>query len=394
MLLDTEFPPDIRVENEAQSLLAAGHEVHILCYMFASGKQAENYNGINIHRVRIPRQIAKKSLGLINQLPFYKWFWKRSINNLLNTNKFDAVHFHDLPLCCLISSLKENKQLQMVADMHENYPYLVAEQPYMNSWFGKTFLSKKIWFANEKKWLLQADHILCVAPEMKTRLDQVLNHSKDISIVPNTLNFNTFVKSQTPLPNLSERFENRFVVSFIGGIDAVRGIEYLIEAAEILSNQIPELTVLIVGEGQSLELLKAKAAQTSIPQNIVFEGFKPSKYMQAYIEISQICVIPHIRSVQTDNSSPNKLFQYMYFGKPVISSNCISLEKLILAENCGLIFNDRQSKDLADKILLLYQKPELIQQLGANGHEAVMKKYNWAATSLGLLKVYEPKNPN
>jgi hypothetical protein len=50
MLLDTEFPPDIRVENEAQSLLDAGHEVHILSYNFGSKTETEIYKGIHIHR--------------------------------------------------------------------------------------------------------------------------------------------------------------------------------------------------------------------------------------------------------------------------------------------------------------------------------------------------------
>lgn len=45
MLLDTEFPPDIRVENEAQSLIDAGHEVHILSYNFDSKTSSEVFKG-------------------------------------------------------------------------------------------------------------------------------------------------------------------------------------------------------------------------------------------------------------------------------------------------------------------------------------------------------------
>jgi len=79
----------------------------------------------------------------------------------------------------------------------------------------------------------------------------------------------------------------------------------------------------------------------------------------------------------------------MYFGKPVISSNCKSLEKLILAENCGLIFMDRNSEDLAEKIIKLYSDENLRITLGENGNKSVMSKYNWAATSAGLLKLYD-----
>lgn len=388
MLLDTEFPPDIRVENEAQSLLDAGHEVHILSYNFGSRSTKETYKGIQIHRFNIAKQLAKKSLGLLNQFPLYRWIWQREVQKMLHTQPFDAVHIHDLPLCCLIDGIKLNYKVRVTADMHENYPYLVSEQPYMNSLFGRVVLSKKIWFTKEKVWLEKADNIICVAEEMKVRLEAVLHKSDNIKIVPNTLNFKTFVATQKPLPELKERFKNRFVVSFIGGIDAVRGIDYLLDAAHEIGDKIPELLVLLVGEGNTLASLREKAIQLNLNEKVVFEGFKPSMNMQAYIESSDICVIPHVRSEQTDNSSPNKLFQYMYFSKPVISSNCKSLEKLILQENCGLIFRDRDSHHLAEQIIELYKNNDLRKQLGENGHKSVMNKYNWEATSSALRELY------
>jgi len=388
MLLDTEFPPDIRVENEAQSLIDAGHEVHILSYNFGSKQKYEVFKGIHIHRFTIAKQLAKKMLGLLNQFPLYRWIWMREVTKVLNSNVFNAIHIHDLPLCCLIKSIKQNHKIIITADMHENYPYLVAEQPYMNALFGRTFLSKSVWFKKEKVWLPKADNIICVAEEMKSRLALVLNKSENITIVPNTLNFRTFVASQKPVPELKDRFKDRFLVSFIGGIDAVRGIEYLLEAASVIGTKLPELVVLLVGEGNTLDLLREKASQLNLNEKVVFEGFKPSSNMQAYIEISDICVIPHVRSEQTDNSSPNKLFQYMYFGKPVISSNCKSLEKLILKEDCGLIFRDRDSHHLAEQVLKLYSDSDLRKRLGENGHKSVMSKYNWEATSAGLLKLY------
>jgi glycosyltransferase involved in cell wall biosynthesis len=388
MLLDSEFPPDIRVENEAQSLLAAGHSVHILCYSYGSGIANEFWSGIHIHRIPIRKQIAKKMLGLMNQIPLFRSIWIKQVRKIMKGIPFDAVHIHDLPLCSLTEIIQRDFNVKVTADMHENYPYLVAEQPYMNSFPGNFLLSKKVWVTNEKKWLKSADRILCVAEEMKNRLESVLDAPSKISVVPNTLNFNTFIRSQKPNPGLSDRFKNRFIVSFIGGIDSVRGIDYLLEAAGILANQIPELLVLIVGDGRILSELKEKSISMNLGDIVEFEGFKPSSLMQSYIELSDICVIPHVRSEQTDNSSPNKLFQYMYFSKPVVSSNCVSLEKIILKEECGLIFHDRDSNDLAAKINVLYDDPALRNKLGTNGHLAVMEKYNWEATSGPLLSVY------
>ncbi len=388
MLLDNEFPPDIRVENEALSLIKAGHEVHILSYNHGRRLPYELYLGIHVHRFDIHRQVAKKMLGLIHQVPLYKLIWGSQAKKMLGKTSFEAVHIHDLPLCFLANVIRKRFNIPVTADMHENYPYLVAEQPFMNSWFGKLFLSKKIWLRREKQWLESADHIICVATEMGDRLRQVLGEHCEITIVPNTLGFDAFAKMQVNVEGLKERFDHQFNVVYIGGIDTMRGIDVLIRAGSIIAGKIPVLKIILVGSGKIIPELEALSTSLDMEKHVVFEGWKPSSSVQSYIELSDVCVIPHLKTVQTDNSSPNKLFQYMYFGKPVISSNCRSLEKIIAQERCGLIFEDRNPADLADKLLLLYHNTDLKHSLGRNGYQAVMNTYNWDATSKGLLKIY------
>jgi len=392
MLLDNEFPPDVRVESEANSLIKQGHSVTILSYNFGHKLVEENYNGIQVKRFRINKQITKKALGLIHRLPLYRLIWRYQTNKMLTSEQFDAVHIHDLPLCINAKYIRNKFKIRVVADMHENYPYLVAEQPYMNTLFAKLFLSKKKWFQKEKEWLLQTSEIVCVADEMKARLSKVLDYKVNIHVVPNTLNFDTFLSSQKPVVGLSEKFTKCFKVVYIGGIDPVRGLEFLIEATAKLINRIPFLKVIIVGDGVSTSVLKNLVVSYKIENFVIFEGWQPSYNVQAYIEIADVCVIPHIKSEQTDNSSPNKLFQYMYFKKPVISSNCVSLENIINQQKCGLIFEDRNSDDLALKILEFYNNPQLKEELGNNGFDAVNSKYNWDATVKNLFTVYQDKN--
>lgn len=388
MLLDNEFPPDVRVESEANSLIKKGHSVTILSYNFGGKLASENYKGIQIKRFRINKQLSKKALGFIHRLPLYQLIWKYQINRIFRSELFDAVHIHDLPLCINSKHIRNKFNVKVVADMHENYPYLVAEQPYMNTLFAKLFLSKKKWFQKEKEWLLETSEIVCVADEMKARLNKVLDNKVNINVVPNTLNFDTFLSTQKPVLGLNEKFANYFKVVYIGGFDPVRGLEYLIEATLKLVDKIPNLKIILVGDGVSSGILNDMVINHKIENFISFEGWQPNYNVQAYIEIADVCVIPHIKSEQTDNSSPNKLFQYMYFKKPVISSNCVSLENLIKQQQCGLIFENRNSNDLAKKILELYYNPQLIEELGNNGFKSVNSKYNWDATVRDLFKVY------
>jgi len=387
MLLDRDFPPDIRVQNEAISLIKEGHIIHLLCYDFGVKESYEVFKGIHIHRFRIHEQLTKKSLGLIFMFPLFREIWRHKVFQFINQHAIDAIHIHDLPLTILTKELKK-KGFKVVADMHENYPYMVAEQSYMNTTLGKKVFSKQKWFQKEKEWLNAADQIICVAPEMKSRLQAVLNSSKSISVVPNTYSFNSFGAEQVKWPQLINRFTGKYIVSYIGGFDPARGIHLLIEAVHKLKDQIPGLLLVLVGDGSIKEDLVEMTRILDIEDKVIFEGWQPSKYVEAYIECSSVCIIPHIRSEQTDNSSPNKLFQYMFMKKPVVSSNCASLEKIIIQENCGLVFQDKNSGDLAEKLDFLYNNPEKCTQMGNNGRNAVLKKYNWDVTVEPLLEIY------
>lgn len=389
MLLDNEFPPDVRVESEAQSLLKENHSVHILSYTFGKKPENEIYNGIMVHRFRIQKQVAKKSVALVNNIPVYKCIWKKQIKRLLNHESFDAVHIHDLPLCSLAKFIRKNWNVKIVADMHENYPYLVSDQPYMKTLFGKLFISKKKWFVKEKEWLGNFNEIVCVAPEMKMRLAEILDPKTSFKVVPNTLGFDSFVASQEPIEGLKERFRDFFTILYIGGFDTLRGIEYLLGAAAVLKDKIPNMRILLVGSGSNIQLLKEMTQKLQIENQVVFEGWQSQDHIQAYIEVADICVIPHLKTKHTDSTSSNKLFQYMFFAKPVVSSNCGPLEKVINEEQCGLVYTDRNSEDFAEKLFSIYSNPMMMEEMGKRGRKAVLEKYNWSCTVQPLLDIYK-----
>jgi glycosyltransferase involved in cell wall biosynthesis len=388
MLLDSQFPPDIRVEKEANSLLKEGNEVSILCYNFGGENTDEIINGIRIFRFWIPNQVAKKILGFSLQLPIYRLIWQRAISRTYKQYNFEAVHIHDLPLCTLNKFIKRKFVVPVIADMHENYPYLVAEQPYMNSLFSRIFLSKRKWFKKEKEWLAQADSIICVAEEMKQRVESVLINSQPIVVVPNTPAIDELSASMANLPRITTRFSGTFNVLYVGGIDPTRGIDILIHSAKWAIKTIPLLKIVIVGDGKILSDMKHLVSTLQLEKTVFFAGKRPQEEIGSYISISDICVIPHRRSPQTDNSSPNKLFQYLYFKKPVIASNCNSVEKLIHSENCGLIYHDSSPEELAARMTFLFENPTIRIEMGYSGYSSVMDKYNWDSTVEPLISIY------
>lgn len=389
MLLDNEYSPDVRVQSEATTLVKQGHEVHILCYNFGLKKNHEIADGIVIHRFKVNENLVKKLLGFSLQFPFFKWLWIRKVKMICKTEVFDAVHIHDLPLCTLVKYLKSRHKFSVNADMHENYPYLIEMQPYMNTLFAKIFLSKKRWFYAEKMWLCQADNIITVAEEMKQRLEKITGGNRNIVVVPNTINFDEFLLHQEEDTSIKEKYTGTFNVLYIGGIDAIRGIDVLIKSAQILNEKIKNFRIIIVGEGNLRSTYMQMVDSLHLNDVVLFEGHKPSRLLKNYIESAAVCIIPHVKSEQTDNSSPNKLFQYMLYGKPVISSNCNSVQKIIETHECGLIFQNLDESDLAEKIMTFYNNREFALACGIKGQKAVYSFYNWEITSKPLIELYQ-----
>ncbi len=388
MVLDKLFPVDDRVEKEALSLIEAGFDVHLLCFTFGDLPKQETYKGIRVQRVYMPRALYKKLSALILRLPFYNWFWKRHIRRFVRQNRIDVLHVHDLPLCGVGLEIKEEFAIPLVADMHENYPVLIEEAAFANTRAGRLLISRKKWQQNEIRWLNRVDRIIVVAEGMKERLVALLNPERHFTLTPNSPHIKRLLEQQEELPENTAEAENRFTVFYFGGIDSIRGLETLIQAAHLLKNSIPELLVRIVGSGSLLSALQQQAADLGLEETVVFEGWQPVKYLAAFIQPADVCVIPHIKSPQTDNSSPNKLFIYMMFAKPVITTNCRSIQQVIEENQCGLIYPSGDADTLAARILQLYRNKEQRRQMGGNAAQAVRKKYDWNTTVIPLIQMY------
>lgn len=388
MLLENEFPQDDRVEKEAISLISHGYEVFILSPNFSNKERFEEFKKIRIYRFSISRSLFKKFLGLIQLLPFYKYLWLGEVSSLVRKHKIEIVHLHDLPLCCLIKSLRKRK-LKIVADMHENYPAMVRGQEHIQRFPNKYLISVNRWYNLEKQWLKEADLIICTASGMIKRLKKRIGDQVPFSLVPNTIDIEEFARSQESDPQIEKRFSKDFVILSYGVVSEQRGIQYVMKAISRLKKEIPEIKLLILGDGSYLKNLRNQVRLLEIEDNVVFEGWQRQKLLSSYMKGTDLCIIPHVKSEHTDNTSPNKLFHFMYFEKPVVASNCNYIQEIVEEENCGMIYTYDDDLEMSEKILQLYKNEKSRKRMGQNGRKAITHKYNWKTTVSSMMKEYE-----
>jgi len=322
-------------------------------------------------------------------LPFYNWFWLEKIRTFVRKNQIGALHIHDLPLVGAGLKIKKENGIPLIADMHENYPVFISEIKFANTLVGKLLISKNKWFQKEKKWLQHADRIVTVANGMKKRLDKRLGSGHNIIVVQNTPLAEQVLAEQEDVPNLEKKFIGKFIVFYFGGLDSRRGLITVIEAVNQIKTKISNILVVIAGAGSYKYDLEQKIRDLNLEKYVSFEGWQSVNHLKAYLDLTSITVIPHFKSSQTDNSSPNKLYLYMLFGKAVVVSNCQSIQEIVDKEGCGLIYESGNGEELAEKIFILNQNPEQANEMGQAGRKAVLEKYDWSVTVNELIMLYE-----
>lgn len=389
MVLQAQIPPnDIRVEKEAATLLAAGHEVHLLLEGGAQMSREELWQGIRLLRgvsMGRAREIAHRYTF---NFTFRDALWRSAIERFVGERSIEALHVHDLPLVGEALGAGRRAGIPVVADMHENFP--AGLQVWYTSRLKKmTIYNERRWARYERRILGEVDAVIAVIEESKERLAGIGIDPDSIFVVPNTESRSW---EQAPVdPVILERYRGRFVLSYVGKFSTHRGLDVIVRAMPRLRERIPGVALLLVGDRNRpyMERLRRLIESTGVGDVVELTGWQPFRKIWSYIEASDVCIVPHQRNPHTDTTIPHKIFQYMLLGKPVIVSDCPPLLRVIEDAGAGLVFRHDDPADFAERVLELYDDPARRARIAATGREAFFDRWNWEATSAPLLALYE-----
>jgi len=379
MILDHEFPPDIRVENEIEALVDAGHEIHLACFTRKNLSEYEKQENCHIHRKPISTLVYKSSVAALT-FPVYFRFWRKFINHLIKEHRINAIHVHDLPLSEVAAAICRKNNIPLTVDLHENWPAYLRMSQHTKSLMGRILSPNRKWIKYEKQVLHKADHIIVVVDEARERLTQLGLDPSIIHVVSNTLNLEHFSISGTAATH------SDLILFYAGGLNYHRGLQVVLQALAKVKDSHPELKFWILGEGSYKEELQEICAQLDLEDRVIFHGWIPYEKMIEMLIQADYALIPHLKSDHTDSTIPHKLFQYMYAKKPVISSDCVPIERIVKETNAGYIYPSNNADDLAT--ILQNLKEDEKKKLGDNGARWVEQRFNWNNDSSVLKKIY------
>jgi glycosyltransferase involved in cell wall biosynthesis len=309
----------------------------------------------------------------MNLIPYdifrLQFWWREGYRKALELHEreyFDALHCHDLDTLPIGVALKKKHGLPLVYDAHEIWGYMVAKD--LPKWWANYYLWK------EKKLAPIADHIITVA-EPHEQYFQNIGCNK-VNIIRNCKEVD---KTEYVPPD-----NEIFTLVYIGGLGEGR---FLRESVEICQ-ELKGVHFRIAGFGP-LENVMKQTAKNAPFGNIEFLGKIPMERVipETVKGDVSLCML-NPSNMNNRIGPPNKLFEAMVAGRPVIATKGTYSGNLVEELKMGLAV-EFDEKSLKNAIIKLRDDPKLREEFGKNALKAALGEYNWKIQEKKLLNLYD-----
>ncbi len=346
---------DVRIfHKECVSISKVWNDTHLIV---ADGLGDEIKTGISLHDIGKPSGRKDRFLNK-----------SKDALKKAKSIKADIYHLHDPELLRIALKLKR-QGAKVIFDSHEDLPRQITSKPYIPKIIRKPLATLVEIYEN--RVARRIDGIVTATPFIRDRFIKINSNCKDINNFPleKEIDINT-----TPLQK-----ENK--VCYIGGISKIRGLSQIIDSLEntniklFLAGEIPN--------DYRNELIKSKGWKQVNELGFIGreESLKIKSKSIAGI-VTFLAVPNHI------NAQPNKIFEYMASGLPVIGSNFPLWKIIIQDNNCGICVDPTKPNDIANAINYIQNNPIEAQKMGENGKRLVKEKYNWGVEEKKLVEFY------
>ena len=340
---------EIATYHMAKQLTKKGHEVHIITTLYdkkIAGESKEH--GFYVHRI-----VCKKVrfFGII-------LFWLKALI-CLNKIDPDAIHVQSIGMGIPAYLAKVFIKKQYVVCGHGSDVYL--------PWKSKKIISKIV--------IKNAAVVIALSRDMEEKIKKI--YRRDVKIIPNGIDVELF-------RNKSENRNNdKKIILFVGTLRPIKGVIYLIEAMGIIRQSIPDVRLLIVGDGEDRDKLKEIVDKSDLKECIHFVGKIQNEKIPEYMAKSDIFILPSL-----SEGLPVVILEAMASGLPIIATNVGGLPDIIKNGENGFLIERGKPEEIAEKVSIILKNNILKERMNNNNKEK-SKEYSWEIITKKLEEIYQ-----
>jgi glycosyltransferase involved in cell wall biosynthesis len=374
-----------RVYEFTREWVKQGHEVTVVTSLYSkSDLKAERliedqvFDGIKVKVLNIK---------IDNKQPFLKRIWTFIAFSLLAswyalTVRTDVIVASSGPITVGIPGLigKYLRRRKLVFETRDLWPEGAIELGVIQN-----PVLKKIAYWFEKRCYNASSLIVSLSPGMKSYIEKNHGHPNVISVT-NAANIEMF-SDKTTFPN-SVLKPHKYAI-YTGNIGGVNNSYWLYNAAKSLKAKGREdIKIVLVGEGQQREDLERLSEEEGV-DNFIRMGLMPKKNLIPYVQYAMVSLVPLKDSPVLNTSSPNKFFESLAAGVPVVQNTSGWMKTFLEDNEVGFTLNPNDPEELANLLLELDKKPELLKRMGDKASLIAEKQFDKDILARKMIKAIE-----
>ncbi|SMO36185.1 glycosyltransferase family 4 protein [Solitalea koreensis] len=353
-----------RVYDFAKYWISQGHEVTVVTSIYSKSDlkatrfiEDQNIEGIHVKVINIDidnkQSLPKRILTFIQYTLVSSWY--------ALTLPADVVIASSGPISVGFTGLlaRHIRNKKMVFEVRDIWPDALIELGVFNN-----KIAQKVAYALERACYRSADLIVALSPGMKANIERRFNLDTVISVT-NGANLDLFATpaNTSKLPAI---FRENKVAIYTGNIGKTNNSELLYSASQILkAKNNKSIKIVLVGDGQLKTELKNRAQQEGL-DNFVILDLMPKIELVALLQNALVSLIPLASAPLLDTSSPNKLFESLAAGVPVVQTTQGWIKDFLDQNNCGFTVKPDNPEELADLLIYLDENQSVLNQQGTN----------------------------
>jgi len=349
-----------RVLNQIEVAIEAGFDAEAI----SIGKKSQRHQTFKLDHIFIPFKKGPLKFLLFNFILFWRILFK----------KYELIHFRGLWVLPAILGRQIFNRSVLIYDAHEYFAGLGT--------FHNRPFTKAIWLWFEQRAISKLNTLITVSEPIADLYRKRYPALKTVQVIRNVPSYHRAVK---PVEQEYQFNYSNPVILFHGYFMPHRGLENLLKAIALVDN----ITLLLVGEGVIESSLHKLVDELKLRKRVLFRPFIPGNLIIDFA--SQADIGATLLEPVSENHKfalPNKFFEYIMSGLPVLASNIPTMQDYVPRFNVGLTVNPENPREIADGIKEMLTHPGQLKKWKQSCLKA-SEHLCWEEESRKLFQIYE-----
>ena len=382
LMLSWEFPPRLvgglgrHVDALTRSLVAAGHDVHVVSRSHPDAPAEEHHGRLHVTRVDASPPLVPFD-DLVPWVLAFNTSVLAAATRVLRAHPVDVVHAHDWLVASAAIGAAETFDLPLVATVHATE--FGRHQGHLPGAMNRLIHGIEGWFVEH------ADRTLVCSTYMNEQVRTLFGvPPAQLETIPNGVAVDELAPPVDEVRELRRTLadDDTHLVLFAGRLEYEKGVQTVLHALERLVEQVGAVRFLIAGVGTYSDELRRLVDELGLAHRVHFTGFLEERALRLHYAAADVAVAPSLYE-------PFGLVatEAMACGTPVVVSDTGGLREIVV-DGTGLTFPPQDAEQLASRIAEILTDRELAMRLVARGRERIRERYDWADVAARTAEAY------